>query len=234
MGSPYKWSNFFHGFSLELFSPYFLGRGLKKRQWYNWVLEGPPGRWNFQGWSREWTNFEEKDAFQKRLLGQGYLLLGFVKADAGIGSHEISWPAPIWSHWSRDFLDLGMAIWQIQHFLKDPFGKALRKGFPLNQSYDLGMGCFDHQSYSPTGKSGGVWILRAWPAKSLQMTQENPRRYHEWKLTFVRWSMNRSLAHGFRSSLSLANSGILGGGFKYLLFSPLLREMIQFDSYYSI
>ena len=33
-----------------------------------------------------------------------------------------------------------------------------RKGCPL-QSYDLGMGCFDHQSYE---FSGGVWILRDW------------------------------------------------------------------------
>ena len=33
---------------------------------------------------------------------------------------------------------------------------SFQKGFPL-QSYDLGMGFFDHQSYK---MSGGVWILR--------------------------------------------------------------------------
>ena len=41
---------------------------------------------------------------------------------------------------------------------KDPFVCPKKKDFPSHQSYDLKMGCFDHQSYE---KSEGVWILMA-------------------------------------------------------------------------
>ena len=36
------------------------------------------------------------------------------------------------------------------------------------------------------------------------------------------------------SSTSVKGSHILGDGFKYCLFSPLLGEMIQFDVYFSM
>ena len=34
-------------------------------------------------------------------------------------------------------------------------------------------------------------------------------------------------------SIRIDHNGILGGGFKYFLFSPLPGEMIQFDKYFS-
>ena len=56
---------------------------------------------------------------------------------------------------------------------------------------------------------------------------------HSGSLPFTWLSLGRSWRRNWPRNLVTLSDEYLGGGLKYLLFSPLLGEMIEFDEYFS-